>query len=74
MMTMILVRSPFTFNHFFFPGIKPRSSFDFCAWATFVGERHDRIRYGSINFTPTLRQILELFQFNPIKTYLITLL
>lgn len=47
MMTMILVRSPFALTIFFFPGIKSRSPFDFCARTTFVGERHHRIRYGS---------------------------
>lgn len=55
-------KKSFYFNHFFFPGIKSRSPFDFCARTTFVGERHHRIRYGStICLPPTLRQILELF-------------
>lgn len=40
-------KKSFYFNHFFFPGIKSRSPFDFCARTTFVGERHHRIRYGS---------------------------
>lgn len=30
-------KKSFYFNHFFFPGIKSRSPFDFCARTTFVG-------------------------------------